>query len=41
MLAAALTGAPAGFPRRELATLLRAVFAASRRLVVADRRRPR
>jgi chorismate mutase len=39
MLAAALAGAPAGFPRAALARLMRSVFAASRRLVVADRRR--
>jgi chorismate mutase len=38
MLRAALSGAPEGFPRRDLERLLLAVFAASRRLVVADRR---
>lgn len=41
MLRAALADAPPGFPRRELAALLKAVFAASRRLVVSDRRRRR
>lgn len=37
MLATVLRTAPAGFPRRDLARLVRAVFAASRRLVVTDR----
>jgi 3-deoxy-7-phosphoheptulonate synthase/chorismate mutase len=41
MLRRALATAPPGFAQRELAALLRAVFAASRRLVVADRRRAR
>jgi chorismate mutase len=39
MLAAVLRAAPAGFARRDLARLVRAVFAASRRLVVGDRAR--
>lgn len=39
MLAAALAKASRGFPRATLARLLRTVFAESRRLVVADRRR--
>jgi chorismate mutase len=37
MLRAALAGAATGFSRRELQRLLRAVFAASRALVVRDR----
>jgi chorismate mutase len=39
MLAAVLRAAPPGLPRRDLAGVFRAVFAASRRLVVRDRRR--
>jgi chorismate mutase len=38
MLANALKSAPPGFDRRELARIFRAVFAASRKLVVRDRR---
>lgn len=38
MLAAVLRSAPRGFPRRELERIWRAIFAASRALVVADRR---
>ncbi len=37
MLSSLLAGAPSGFPRAELSRVLRAVFAASRRLVVAER----
>jgi chorismate mutase len=39
MLSKVLEDAPAGFPRRDLAALVRAVFAASRALVVRDRKR--
>jgi len=38
MLRAASAGAAAGFSKRELQRLLRAIFAASRALVVRDRR---
>ncbi len=38
MLTSLLAEAPPGFPRAALARVLRAVFAASRRLVVAERR---
>jgi 3-deoxy-7-phosphoheptulonate synthase/chorismate mutase len=38
MLRAALRSPPSGFPRAELTRLLRTVLAASRRLVVRDRR---
>lgn len=41
MLARVLREAPAGFPRRELASIYRAIFAASRKLVVSDRARSR
>ncbi len=37
MLRAMLAGAPEGFPRADLAPILRAILAASRRLVVRDR----
>lgn len=38
-LAAGLAGRPGGFPPAELRALLRGLFAASRRLVLRDRRR--